>query len=381
MNPLLGTPTDTQRKLLEAIILGLNLAGEWPYFQWVESQLYAQGLDATTAILTCPIVTIGSGPGYYGWISASGSALSTLKPDDTIALTVAGLARLPSAEQYVQRFLAALSLLVEAERPISPHPREIQKPTIERVHMIRFLYERHHMASASSIADFILGQMEREPSTWHCVVQRDEERVWIMSLSPLVRRYAGVESVEDYIDRLFDQICGKVAETVVYPSSGLALPEAIDYLNSVWRVRADKPMFHIARAEAAAKLALECEGVDDFEARLSALAAILGHVDLPGERGTHLDDLESFLRVKLGSGAISRAETAIGTLKGVFDLRAWRQHPGTDQRGRRGMRRLGVELPTANWAGAWATVQARCVAALNALREEIEDADGDFRQP
>jgi hypothetical protein len=40
VNPLLGTPTDTQRKLLEAIILGLNLASEWPYFQWVESQLY-----------------------------------------------------------------------------------------------------------------------------------------------------------------------------------------------------------------------------------------------------------------------------------------------------------------------------------------------------
>jgi hypothetical protein len=126
---------------------------------------------------------------------------------------------------------------------------------------------------------------------------------------------------------------------------------------------------------------IECEGVDDFETGLSALAAILGHVDLPGERGTHLDDLGSFLRVKLDSGAISRAESAIGTLKGVFDLRAWRQHPGTDQRGRRGMRRLGVVLPTADWAGAWATVQARCVAALNALREEIEDAEGDFRQP
>jgi hypothetical protein len=55
-----------------------------------------------------------------------------------------------------------------------------------------------------------------------------------------------------------------------------------------------------------------------------------------------------------------------------LDLRAWRQDPGADDRGRRGMQRLGVQLPTFNYEAAWRHLQARAVAALNALREEVE---------
>jgi hypothetical protein len=36
------------------------------------------------------------------------------------------------------------------------------------------------------------------------------------------------------------------------------------------------------------------------------------------------------------------------------------------------MSRLGIVLPVVDWAEAWQKVQARTVAALAALREEIE---------
>jgi hypothetical protein len=39
------------------------------------------------------------------------------------------------------------------------------------------------------------------------------------------------------------------------------------------------------------------------------------------------------------------------------------------------MRRLGVRLPTDDWGTAWRTLQIRTVAALNALRDQIELID------
>jgi len=39
------------------------------------------------------------------------------------------------------------------------------------------------------------------------------------------------------------------------------------------------------------------------------------------------------------------------------------------------MRRLRLELPTADWGVVWDRVQAVTVAALNAIREEVERVD------
>ena len=75
---------------------------------------------------------------------------------------------------------------------------------------------------------------------------------------------------------------------------------------------------------------------------------------------------------KLPEDAAARTDDAVDDLRAVFDLRAWRQHEGTDARAHRGMQRLGLALPPADWGEAWANVQSKAVIALSALREEIE---------
>lgn len=59
-------------------------------------------------------------------------------------------------------------------------------------------------------------------------------------------------------------------------------------------------------------------------------------------------------------------------LQALFSLRAWRQHSTTDDRGTRAMRRLGINLPTADWRAAWRQIQGHTVAALAAVREEVD---------
>jgi hypothetical protein len=177
------------------------------------------------------------------------------------------------------------------------------------------------------------------------------------------------------MQRLVERLAPHVpAPEPLHPSS-LSLPEAIDYLNAVWRTHAGRPLLRIARAEAAAKLALDCATADELEGRLSAFCGILSDLQLPdGESNKSLTDLRRYLGENLPAEALARAELAVDVLRAFFDIRAWRQHPGgrAEAQGRRGMERLEVELPTSDWQGAWRHLQGRAVAALSALREEAD---------
>ena len=222
--------------------------------------------------------------------------------------------------------------------------------------------------------DSVRELLGHEPATWHCrVSSADGPGIWRLVLSPFLHPYAGIATAADYIDRLVQSTSLGMPELApAYPSS-LALPEAIDYFNAVWRLHAGGPLFKLSRAEGVAKLALTCATSDELDSRLSALGAILGHLELPGRASAaQLVDLRTYLHEHLSQEAAQRGSGAISDLQAFLDLRAWRQHPGADNRGRRGMQQLGLQLPTFDYEAAWRHLQARVVVALNALREEVE---------
>ena len=120
---------------------------------------------------------------------------------------------------------------------------------------------------------------------------------------------------------------------------------------------------------------MDCATADELEARLSAFCGILSYLQPPdSESNKSLTDLKRYLAENLPGEALARAELAVDVLRAFFDIRAWRQHPSgrAETQGRRGMERLEVELPTSDWQGAWRHLHARAVAALSALREEVD---------
>jgi hypothetical protein len=208
-----------------------------------------------------------------------------------------------------------------------------------------------------------------------CQVTPTENGPWSASLSPFLRSYAGVASPLEYVDRLVETIWLPPQPSLPLHPSSLSLPEAIDYLNAVWRasVGNGKALIRISRAEAAAKLALDCATVDELESRLSAFAGILAQLRLPQETGDKkLIDLRKFLGQTLSDGSATRAHDAVNVLRDVVALRVWRQHPGTEEVGADAARRLGVALPSESWGATWDHIRELAVSALSAIREEIE---------
>ena len=374
-NPLLSTPDEEQQHLLDVISEGYR--DTWPIAQYVEATLYQEyGIrDTRSLILRCPRVPIAGNQSSYGWFRFEGGRPDTYQPKDTIGLTIAGMVHLSRPSKTVGLFLDVLAVLVEAEGFFTPSPTTLQTVEIASTELLSAVNSRRgrSVPFSSSTLDRIKPVLAGEPSTWHCTIRSLDTSGWVVSLSPFIRSYADISDPQDYLERLVSEISSPPEAPAPRYASALSLPEAIDYLNAVWRLFADKPLLRIARAEAAAKLALECATADEFDSRLSALCSILDDLRLPdSDSGKKLSDLKDYLATKLSDEPAARSEACIDDLRDLFALRAWRQHPGAVPRGRGAVRRLGIELPTDDWGAAWRVLQARTVSALAGLREEIE---------
>ncbi len=399
MNPLAQQPTEAQSRLLEAIYKGRELAGgpcfhpielshvphrvgrnpdAWPIFQYVEAVMHRKhGLEARSIIAEAPTVHFGAGPGRYGWVQVE-RPIEGLQPDDKVRLAVAGMAQVADAKAEVEAFIEVLALLVEREHQLVPHPTEVQMVEVWSGELRKRLEQRWVIGDDDHLTAFreLLG---REPSTRHCQATSTENGPWSLRLSPFLRSYSGVSTVGEYVDRLVETIGHPSPARIPLHPSSLSVPEAVDYLNAVWRLKvgSSEPLLRISRAEAAAKLALDCATVDELESRLSAFAGILGQVRLPGQEGDRkLVDLRTFLDRLLDGDSATRATAAIDDLRAIVALRVWWQHPGSrpETEARKAARRLGLTLPSEDWGTTWRQLQSRSVDALSAIREEIESA-------
>jgi hypothetical protein len=93
------------------------------------------------------------------------------------------------------------------------------------------------------------------------------------------------------------------------------------------------------------------------------------------QRVGQLSGWPTFLYVESVLAREHGIEGAVDDLRAFFALRVGRQHPGADQRATGAIQRLGLTLPITDWGGAWQQLQGTAVAALSALREEVEGLD------
>ena len=136
--------------------------------------------------------------------------------------------------------------------------------------------------------------------------------------------FVGVSEVEDYLNRVV-QFFGadqKPASAPVLPSA-LSLPEALGYLDAVWRAQTRSSLLGIVRPAPACQTGRALQFADEFDARLDAVADVLGQlqVTLTGEEEERAGDAKSLGRLRcrlqtiLAPGPFRRAEEALSDLR------------------------------------------------------------------
>jgi hypothetical protein len=237
-NPLLREPSPAQATLLDVIFQAYQEHRQWPIFQWVEKQLYDEHrLDARTVLAGCPRLTIQpAGIGQYGWIASTNPQPMNQLPGDTLSLSVSGLRNLPQARLEVAAFIAVLAYLVQCERRSNPTPTIVAVSTVSSKEVADHLVGLG-WSSEPQLLRLIGGILGSEPSTWNCATQVEEDDTWTAKPDSFLRRYDGVETSQDYVNRLVDQIDPTSKSTTSSPisttrSTGATTGKDYDYFLS-----------------------------------------------------------------------------------------------------------------------------------------------------
>jgi hypothetical protein len=377
MTRLLEPLTADQQKLIELIAETYHTYdGQAPVWEYLELEFDRLQRDARATLDSLPRV---GGPAHtsrqYGLVWYD----QRIPANDTrVQLTVAGRHHVGGAIEtdHLEDFIIILKRLTQARREYRMSPIEAQSAYInqrELTHMIGGLNK--------SKATIFRRTAAYEPLFMGSINDAENpEDGWKLQLRRELVLYDGIETWEDYINKVAELLTPPALTAEPAVLSPLGLVSAFDYLNVVWQLHFEKPLVQPLNGERTARLAFDVTTTDELNAQVSSVAEIIKTLSVSGDptvNKTAVSRLTPFINSKkyVDSTSIQRIEEAVEVLKAVQSVRnsLW-QHSGTEHRGVAAVKLLGLSYPITDAAIAWRSIQKKIIDALTALREEIQAA-------
>jgi hypothetical protein len=360
---MLPAPTTEQQSLIDAVARIYLEHGKWPTWQWLDETLERDGRDATSILASFPR-TGSYGYGYLRQLNPSPQPLSEVR------LTVAGLSEVENAKVRISAFIKFVGVLGTLRSKVILDPFGQDQPMISKSDVLSAIFPS--MAVGEELLELLTG----EPPLWNSIVMQQDESGWILLyVPPGTRRFAGVNSTERYFEVISEFLVTKeehLDDTFVSP---FMLPASIDYLDAVWQNRFQQPLVVPPGVERSARLAFTASNVEEADSRLSALAELLKNLNVPGAPGVDghpLKRMKAFLLEALPSEAHDRVTYAIEILDAARRMRVGGQHYEVSPMTIAACAQLDIAYPVSDWSAAWARIQSKAAAAVDAIRDEIQ---------
>lgn len=158
--------------------------GQWPEYGYVDKMLDRRGLEAREVLPTLPASLMRPDPARPSFF---------LQPHDEVSLTIAGIAHCDGSEADIELFMRALRFFVEVEKQFEPPPTgggPLQSGSQE-------LMAELGMSPAEAARVYEL--MTREVGLLGGGGGGPDD--WSFELRAEIRRFRGVETFADYLDR------------------------------------------------------------------------------------------------------------------------------------------------------------------------------------
>lgn len=205
--------TDGQRVALNLVYQPFRDGGDWPQQRYLEKALRREGLSLDSVFEGMPPGLMSPDPAYTHFY---------VRPDDPIALTIAGMSACEGSDRDVDLFLRALQFFVALEDSYAPPPTGGGPLNAGTTELARDLgiteaeAERVYQLTRHEIG--ILGSGGGHPDNWQ------------FELTPEIQRFAGVRTIDDYLEkRVVPQSYRKVAVDLrgLTSPSPFSLPSAL----------------------------------------------------------------------------------------------------------------------------------------------------------
>jgi hypothetical protein len=288
------------------------------------------------------------------------------------------------ASALLGAFLTAVQYLVERQRDLVPSPNTVVEATVTSEEIAKQLLTASIAGTSAPPVDATMLKLRQvlghESFLWSAISQPDPANPdWTLQVPAVLRGYRDVSTIDDYLDRLLELVAPAGTEAPVAWSPGaLDIPNAVGYLDAVWKNRTGARMFVNLDPASIARLTQGCKSEDEFNSLMSALADVLGRVVRPGQAAppqqTALEAVQGYLASALDSEVADRvtgvpatdATRRAGRETGVRELAEW-MNPvihgyRTEMNGL--LRRINTYL----WARATGERERRARGAADGLR-------------
>jgi hypothetical protein len=176
--------SDGQRVALNLVYEPFRDGGDWPQQRYMEKALRRHGLSFDSVFDGMPPGLMAPDPAYTHFY---------VRPDEPIALTIAGMSACTGSKRDIELFLRALQFFVALEDSYSPPPTgggPLNAGTTELVNDLGLTEdeaERVYQLTRHEIG--ILGSGGGHPDNWQ------------FELTPDIQRFAGVRTIDDYLEK------------------------------------------------------------------------------------------------------------------------------------------------------------------------------------
>lgn len=382
-HPILEELNADQQAMIDIIAETWLSLGRWPVYDYVSRKLLAAtGADPISVLTFLPVIRKPVGHGTYHLVTGEEGGPFAERAK-RIGLTIGGLFHNRHGRHTAKELVQIIGAIAELDANLAPDPDR----AIDLDIPLADLLPRHTGLGQMEPRE-VARSLSAEPPLWGAV-QPSDGGIHRVRPDSRLSGFRGVSEPDDYLRRCVVFLRAHNPSAGIAPAvrSPLDLPEAIGYLDVVWRLRYDTPLLTSLKPAAAAKLALPCASGDEFDSRLSALADVLSQirVDLPAEADRDSKDLKekSLARLQrrlrtepgLTEESKRRIDEAIDTLRVAIRIRVAGQHSGLDREVAHAFAALGMTYPPRDPVEAWEQIRTRCANALDAIREELQADD------
>jgi len=369
-----------QMDLLRVLFGPFDTSGDWPVWQFADLMLDQRGTDAADVLASLPVAgQLGAISQSYGLVWRSDSHVQP-QPDSVVTLTVAGLRQAPGAGPLLRAFLTTIRFLVEQQRSLAPSPARVVEATVTSEAIEKELLTASIEGSSGPPVSLLMRKLRtvlgHEPLLYS-VVHQPQQGVeqWTVRVPAALRRYRGLDSIEDYLDRVTELVAPPEPPSVPFSAGPLDMPYSAGYLDAVWKSRTRSHLFVNLDPASVARLTQPCGSEEEFNSLMSALADVLGQVVTPGtaappQRGA-LEAVRDYLGGSLDTDAAERTTAAVKTLIRLRRIRVSTQHGDARHKAVTEFAEIGLPFPPASWAQAWTPIAVMAISALDVLREEV----------
>jgi hypothetical protein len=373
---IFGDPwTDEQRRLAD-IVFRVWLDSDparWPYFAYVEQEMYLRQADAREILASFPTVG-GEAPLSQRYADVLYSRDLMVTSETRVQLSVAGLSKTSGGPDAARIFMHLLKVAGMTRRNAKLDPFTVTPVTISSTD---FANEAAGLAPGlvSAMADLI--RTEPPQVTGLSLASVNEAAgAWTASVEVGAARFAEGIAVGDYLSEVVSVLTPPPTEQPRVLPSPLGLLEALHYLNITWQRHCRRELLQVGNVAAAARLAFDVGNEDEFAARVSTFGDFMKWLQThsaSGVSGHPLDMLKAYLREQLpDSDDQGAAQQTIGTLRNVTLIRNGLQHSAAATKGLSAWQALGLPHPPTPWNPAWLTVRAIATEAVMDLRALVE---------